>query len=76
MQFFEIMLRYLPERAAKAWKTFEYFLELFFAFGVFSPEELQEKWTGETSMSSLPFDKEGEAYKIGMGLFFRRNMLE
>ena len=56
------MMEYLPDRAARGWKTFEYFLELFFAFAVFGPEELQERWTGETTLSSIPFDKEGEAY--------------
>ena len=76
LQILQLLIDCLDERAPKAWKTFDQFNELFFAFGVFSPEDIQERWTGETTISCIPFDKESEAYQIGMGLFFRWNMLE
>jgi len=34
------MMEHLPERAAKGWKTFQYYLELFFAFAVYGPEDI------------------------------------
>ena len=76
LQFYDLMMENLPERAAKSWKNFEYFLELFFAFAVFSPTDIEGKWTGETTLNAIPFDKEGEAYKLGIGFYYRKNMLE
>jgi len=37
----ELMLAMLPNRGANSWKFFDYYLELFLAFGLYSPEDLQ-----------------------------------
>ena len=66
----------MPIRAAKAWKTFDYYLEVILAFAIHSPHELEEKWTGHQQANEIPWDKEGEAYQIGMNLYFKRNMIE
>jgi len=43
------------------------------AFAIHAPEELE---TQVGAQESEPWDKDGEAYKIGMELYFKKNMLE
>ena len=47
VRYLDFLLGNLHIRAAKAWKTFDYYLEVILAFAIHSPQELEEKWTGE-----------------------------
>jgi hypothetical protein len=72
LRFLHIMMENLHYRAAKNWKTFNYYLETILAFGI-NGSEAFEKIEQEDGQG---YSKDSEAYKIGMGLYFKRNMLE
>lgn len=62
------MVSLLPERAAKNWRKFDSFLDIFYAFMVNSCEEIENE--------SDKYDTESEAYKIGIELFFANDMIK
>ena len=63
----------LPNRGANSWKFFDYFLELFLAFGLYSPEEIVNT---EKPLDDLDMSRDTEAYQIGLEYYFRRGLLE
>ena len=56
LQFLDLMMSILPDRAANNWKTFKYYLELIHAFAVHGPEEL------EGNIDTAIWNKGSEAY--------------
>lgn len=56
------MVELLEERAPKNWRKFDSFLEIFHDFMVFSAEEVD--------LELERIDKESEAYKVGVELYF------
>jgi len=62
VRFILKMTELLEARAPKNWRKFDAFLEIFHDFMVFSAEEVDVE---ETTI-----DKESEAYKIGVELYF------
>ena len=73
LRFMNLMVGYLPDRAAKNWKTFDHYLEVILAFAIHAPEELE---TDPSPQEGLTWNKDSEAYQIGMELYFKKNMLE
>lgn len=71
LRFLHIMMDNLHYRAAKNWKTFNYYLETILAFGAYGPESFEKSGDDGPGWS-----KDSEAYQIGMEFYFKRNMLE
>ena len=67
VRFVMLMTSLLAERAPKNWRKFDSFLEIFYAFMVFSASDVDEE--KETH------DPASEAYKTGIELFFIYNMI-
>ena len=67
IRFVTLMTELLTERAPKNWRKFEAFLEIFYAFMVFSTEDID---AGKET-----HDSTSEAYKVGVELFFIYNMI-
>jgi len=61
------MVELLEERAPKNWRKFDFFLEIFHDFMVFSAEEVD--------LELERIDKESEAYKVGVELYFQNEMI-
>ena len=76
IRFLDILMLQLKLRAPKSWRTFDFFLELILAFAIHSPEELELSSAGDLPANQVPSDPQGEAYQIGMTLYFKRNMIE
>jgi hypothetical protein len=72
LRFLDMILSQLKLRAPKSYWKFDYFLELISTFGLHSPEELADSPVTDR----LAFDKNGEAYRIGMTCFYQRDMLQ
>jgi len=67
IRFVAIMTEILMERGAKNWRKFDSFLEIFYAFMVFSSEDIDaDKET---------YDSTSDAYKVGVELFFMNDMI-
>lgn len=62
------MTEMLEMRAPKSWSRFDQFLDIFFAFMVQSPEEVVE--------GKDKYDKEGDAYKVGVEIYFGMDMVK
>ena len=60
------LLGQLKFRAPKSYMTFDYFLELISSFAFYSPEDL----VNTPLTDGLKFDNQGEAYRIGMTVFY------
>lgn len=67
------MAENLNQRVARAWSRMDEFLELFYAFGVYSPDEIVADGPGYTNSEPMP---QSEAFKIGMTYYFRVKMVE
>ena len=67
MRFVVQMIHMLPERVAKNWRKFDAFLDLFFHLMVFSCEDIENE--------KEKFDTNSEAYKVGVELFFKYDMI-
>lgn len=67
IRFVTLMTEQLTERAPKAWRKFDSFLEIFFSFMVHSADDIVKENTA--------FDNTSEAYKTGVELYFRFNMI-
>ena len=72
LRFLDMCLSQLKLRAPKAFMFFDHFLELISTFAFYSPEELADSPVTD----GLPFDKDGEAYRIGMTVFYQRDMIQ
>jgi len=67
IRFVTLMTQLLSERAPKNWRKFDAFLEIFYAFMVFSPEDIDA--------NSETHDATSDAYKVGVELFFIYDMI-
>lgn len=67
VRFLTTMTGLLAERAPKNWRKFDNFLEIFYAFMVFSAEDIE---TGKEV-----HDATSDACKTGIELFFIYNMI-
>lgn len=67
IRFVTLMTTLLVERAPKNWRKFDSFLDIFYAFMVFSPEDVDaNKETHDTT---------SDACKVGVELFFVYDMI-
>lgn len=73
LRFMQLLMSHLHDRAARNWKYFDYYLETILAFGIHTPEELESEASPQDAAS---WSKKSQGYKIGMELFFKKNMLE
>ena len=48
---------------------------MIYSFAVFSPEEIADPSTADLTLNETPFNVEGDGYKIGMELYFKRDMI-
>ena len=67
VRFIEQMVGLLPERAAKNWRKFDAFLEIFFAMMVYSPLDIE--------LDNVKYDESSEAFQAGVELFFAYEMI-
>ena len=72
IRFLDMCLSQLKLRAPKSYQYFDHFLELISTFAFYSPEELADSPVTD----GLPFDKDSEAYRIGMTVFYQRDMIQ
>ena len=72
LRFLDVLLAQLKHRAPKSFMTFDYFLELISTFAFYGPEDLVDS----PLTDGLKFDRQGEAYKIGMTVFYQRDMIQ
>ena len=72
LQFLKLLLNNLHKRAARAWRKFECYLEIFFSFAVHSADDIEKD---SDNFKSAPFDASGVAYKTGVEYFFKKNYL-
>ena len=61
------MVEQLSERAPKNWRKFDAFMDIFFGFMVYSHQEVYTE--------KDEFDNTSEAYKTGMEIYFKYNMI-
>lgn len=62
IKFMQKMITLLEKRAPTKWRNFDQFVEIFHDFMVYSAEEV------ELELGAI--DKAGEAYKVGVELYF------
>jgi hypothetical protein len=72
-RFIDFMAENLNQRVARSWARMEEFLEIFYAFGVFGPEEILAGGPGFTEADP---ETGSEAFTIGMTYYFRNRMVE
>jgi hypothetical protein len=53
-RFIDFMAENLNQRVARAWSRMDEFLELFYAFGVYSPDEIVADGPGYTNSEPMP----------------------
>lgn len=68
LRFMTHMVEQLAERAPKHWRKFDAFLDIFYSFMAHSAEDVSR---GRTEL-----DSSSEAYKIGVELYFKNNMIK
>lgn len=72
-RFIDYLIENLNQRVARAWSRFDEFLEIFYAYCVFSPQDIVDAGFGYTNTDP---DPDSEAFKVGMTHYFSVKMLE
>ena len=67
VRFVMQMIELLPQRAAKSWRKFDHFMDIFYAMMVYSPEDIE--------LDRTKHDESSEAFKVGTELFFKYEMI-
>lgn len=62
------MIEQLADRAPRHWRKFDAFLDIFYSFMVHSADDVRA--------GCVEFDKESEAYKVGVELYFKNDMIK
>ena len=61
------MTELLAERAPKNWRKFDCFLEIFYAFMIYSADDIAKERT--------TYDPKSDDFKVGIELYFKYNMI-
>jgi hypothetical protein len=72
-RFMDYLIGNFNQRVARCWSRFAEFLEIFYVFAAYSPEEIAADAFGFTTLEVQP---QSEAFKVGMTYFFSVKMLE
>ena len=68
VRFVTHMIEQLADRAPRHWRKFDAFLDIFYSFMVHSADDVRA--------GCVEFDKESEAYKVGVELYFKNDMIK
>lgn len=63
----------LHSRAARNWSKFDAYLEIILSFGIHSAQEIEDE--GDSMRGGPSHDPNGEAYQIGLEIFFQSKYL-